>query len=162
MKWGVGLLIFCVHRLPQDGPGVRKHVGEILIMSCVLWVVIYCILLCVLVGQYIELISPVHIIDIQLGYHTYGWTSLSSLTLGRGTICNLLPPIFDSRPLKIGTTGCPEMSVRNYHNSLCNNSKEHSSMTTTVCKKKRSALRSGEKECETRSKPNSSVQENGL
>ena len=33
----------------------------------------------------------------------------------------------DSRPLKVGTTGLPETSVRNYPYSLCNNPEEHSS-----------------------------------
>ena len=35
--------------------------------------------------------------------------------------------LLDSRPLKMGPIGCPEMSVRNYHYSLRNNSEECSS-----------------------------------
>ena len=35
--------------------------------------------------------------------------------------------LFDSWPLKMGLTGCPTMSVINYHYSLSNNPEEHSS-----------------------------------
>jgi len=38
-------VIFCVCRLPEDDTVVLKHVGMILIMNCVLWFVIYSILL---------------------------------------------------------------------------------------------------------------------
>ena len=33
----------------------------------------------------------------------------------------------DFQPLKMGTMGCPETLVRNYHCLLCNNPEEHSS-----------------------------------
>ena len=40
---------------------------------------------------------------------------------------NLLVP-FSSWHLKMGPTGCPEASVRNYHYTLCNNPEECSSL----------------------------------
>ena len=35
--WSVGLVTLCVHRLPEDGTPVPKHVGVMLIKYCVLY-----------------------------------------------------------------------------------------------------------------------------
>jgi hypothetical protein len=43
-------------RIPEDGTLVPKHVGVILTVNCVLWLVIDCILLCVFVSQYTVLL----------------------------------------------------------------------------------------------------------
>ena len=45
--WSAGLVIFCVHRLPQDGTAVQKHVvgdtyHELCFMSCNLLYFITC------------------------------------------------------------------------------------------------------------------------
>ena len=40
--------------------------------------------------------------------------------------------LLDSWPLRMGPTGCPEMSVRNYHYLLRNNPEEHSSQHIMV------------------------------
>ena len=45
---------------------------------------------------------------------------------------NFLPTIQESWPLKMGTIGCPETSLRNYHYSLRNNSEERSSQSVCV------------------------------
>jgi len=54
VKCSVGLMILCIHRLPEDCSLVPKHVGLILLMNCVSWFIFYYILLSAFVGQYTE------------------------------------------------------------------------------------------------------------
>ena len=43
------------------------------------------------------------------------------------TTTRFVTAVFDSWPLKTGPIGCPETSVRNYHNTLRNSPEERSS-----------------------------------
>ena len=60
-------MIFCVCRLPEDGTQAPIYVEAILIMNCVVWFVIYCILLFAFAGQYIECTTRHGVTSIRLG-----------------------------------------------------------------------------------------------
>ena len=134
LKWSVWIVIVCVHRLSEDGTVVRETCKvdtchELCFMICNLFYFIMCICWSI---YWIDFTYSCHWHTTGMSHvvkrEAYGCKSLSSLTLWRRRkLCNLLPPLLDSRPLKMGSIGCPETSVIKYHYPLRNNSEERSS-----------------------------------